>query len=330
MKHSQIRWILEKYFKETHSQDLDKIFRKWLLESGNQEEKEAIMQELWTSIDAKADDSTLKDLELLHRRMPEMEMKCTPKVSLLSRIVRIAAVIAIPIICSLATYHYTESYYTKNADFVECYVEYGDQQKITLPDSSKVWINSGTLLIYPKKFTGDTRSIYLNGEAFFSVTKDSKKRFIVRTNHLEVEALGTTFNVQAYPDLPRVTTTLEEGKVRVDVKSKKFKSLTLLPNEQVMYDINTGTLTRKTVDAKRLSLWKEEYLVFQEASFIEILNALEKRFGVIFHYDSAKYDGRSFTLRFAPTETLEETLEILKEVNHDFNYKIKDKSIYVL
>lgn len=327
MKADHIKQIIEKYFKGGYSKELEQLFGKWLLKDEKQEQKDAVIRDLWDEINVSADISTIRDLDLLHDKMDSE--KPTRRFKLSYRFMKIAAAIMIPLICSLLAYRFTESFYVDNSDFVECYVNYGEQEQITLPDSTKVWVNSGTVLIYPEKFIGKTRSVYLNGEAYFEVAKDAKKRFIVRTNDIDVEALGTVFNVQAYQDLGKTVTTLEEGKIKVGVKSASPKSLILLPNEQVIYDRKTGTLIRKTVDAGRIARWIDKYLVFQEASFAEILSALEKRFGVICQYDAAKYENRLFTIRFSPDETLEEALDILKEVCKDFDYKIKDNKVFV-
>lgn len=327
MKANHIKQIIEKYFKEGYSKELEQLFAKWLLKEDKQEQKEALIHDLWDEINVSADISTIRDLELMHERMNNE--KPTRRFKLSHRLAKIAAAIMIPLICTLLTYRFTQSFYVDNSDFVECHVNYGEQKQITLPDSTKVWINSGSVLIYPEKFIGETRSVYLNGEAYFKVAQDAKKRFIVKTNDIYVEALGTVFNVQTYQDLDKTVATLEEGKIKVGVKSATSRSLILLPNEQVIYDRKNGKLIRKTVDAARITRWIDKYLVFQEANFAEILSALEKRFGVICQYDAAKYENRLFTIRFSPDETLEDALDILKEVCKDFDYKIKDNKVFV-
>ncbi len=171
--------------------------------------------------------------------------------------------------------------------------------------------------------------VYLSGEANFSVTKNPEKRFVVSTNNLNIEALGTVFNVQAYLDLPKITATLEEGKIKVETKTGHKQSLILMPNEQVIYDNKSQRFTKKTIDAKRVALWKDGYLIFQEASIGDILHTIEKRYDITVQFDSGKYEGRTFTVRFSPEETLPETLDILKEIIQDFNYVIKENTIYI-
>lgn len=328
MHTKHVNLLIKKFFEKSLPREIQNKFRQWLVTSSNAEEKESALFDLWNSIPSQADESTIQDLQLLHQKINNSIISKSKKVSI-RYIIRIAAMIAIPLICSLLTFFLTQKYSVKNVNMVECFVPYGEKQLITLPDSSRAWINSGSILIYPEKFTGDTRMVYLSGEANFSVAKNPDKRFVVSTNNLNIEALGTVFNVQAYIDLYKITATLEEGEIRVETKTGYKQAITLIPNEQVIYDHKIRQFTKKITDAKRVALWKDGYLIFQEASFGEILHAIEKRYDVTVQFDSGKYEGRTFTVRFPPEETLFETLDILKEIIRDFNYTIKENTIYI-
>lgn len=103
-----------------------------------------------------------------------------------------------------------------------------------MPDSSEIWLNAGTAIKYPEKFSKAQRLVYLDGEAYFSVRKDAAKPFIVETSQLSVKVLGTQFNVKAYANDELVTTTLTSGKVEVTPPVQG--SQILKPNEQLTYD----------------------------------------------------------------------------------------------
>ena len=88
---------------------------------------------------------------------------------------------------------------------MEQFVPSGKRERITLPDGSEVWLNSGTLLLYPSAFIGQSREIYLVGEGYFKVRKRPEQPFIVRTKAMRVQVLGTEFNLSAYPDQEKIT-----------------------------------------------------------------------------------------------------------------------------
>ena len=126
-----------------------------------------------------------------------------------------------------------------NVTFIQYYVSNGKREQVTLPDRSKVWLNSGSLLIYPSAFIGNEREVYLAGEGYFSVTKDKECPFIVKTNSVSVSVLGTEFNINAYPNIDKVVTTLEEGSIRMSLN--RFDSSYLLePDDQIVYIPSTG------------------------------------------------------------------------------------------
>lgn len=319
--------LISFYFTNKPSKKGDRLFRQWLIDDAESDQKEQAMEVLWNEVDARADHTTLHDLESVRAKIDLLEYAKRPP--FIFRLGKVAAIIAIPLLFSLATYHYTKEYYLINSAVIECSTAYGESKQITLPDGTLVWLSPGSIISYPKQFLGSERNVSLNGEASFKVAKDPDKRLIVKTNNMEVEALGTVFSVVGYRDLSKTTVTLEEGKVRVGVLSDKATSVFLLPNEQVVYDSKVGIIERRKVDAQRIALRKDRYLVFQKASFVEILHAIEKKYGVVFNYDSTKYEGRFFTLKFTPDESLQSMLEVLREVNKDFHFKIKDKTIFV-
>lgn len=118
------------------------------------------------------------------------------------------------------TFFYAKNMYSEVA-MIEKFTPAGDMITIELPDGSKVQTNSGTLLLYPEAFKGDTRTVYLVGEANFKVKKDPEKPFIVRSGSMAVTALGTEFNVGAYPESNEIVATLLHGKIKVDCDEER-------------------------------------------------------------------------------------------------------------
>ena len=102
---------------------------------------------------------------------------------------------------------------------------FGMLSTITLPDGSKVILNAGTTITYPNAFVSKNREVEINGEAFFEVAHDAEHPFIVKANQINVEVLGTQFNVKAYEEDDWIEVSLSEGKVEVQSKDKKKKNL---------------------------------------------------------------------------------------------------------
>jgi ferric-dicitrate binding protein FerR (iron transport regulator) len=213
---------------------------------------------------------------------------------------------------------------------VECFVPNGGRKQITLPDGSVVWLNAGSLLVYPDAFNAGSRTVFLSGEGRFTVTKDESKPFIVKTNYIDVEVLGTVFNLQAYPGSDKTTTILETGKVRINDRSGLQIPVILQPNEQLVYNHMTHSFRKSNVDAAHIYSWTDGYLVFQQENLKNIIQSLERRYNVKINYSDSKFADMTFTVRFHSGETLEEALEILKQIGVNFKYKIIDHDVYII
>ena len=181
--------------------------------------------------------------------------------------------------------------------------------QIVLPDSSVVWLNSYSSLVYPTAFDKQSRDVILKGEAFFDVKK-GKKPFIVHTQNMQVRVKGTRFNVEAYSNNPSAKTTLEEGKVEFSVNNSN-KKYVLKPGEQIIFNAPLNKISLKKVKVANFLAWKEKQLVFDNAPLEEIIPKLENRFSVAISADDelATTERLSLTIE---NETLDEVLELVK------------------
>lgn len=329
MANKTIHTLIAKFFGNELPDSIQMSFRKWFVGGACQQEKEASMLELWEQVSAEADERTAEELDRLHRRIetvPPLEVKR----SLYQRMLRVAAILLLPLIGAAASWWVLQNETNIiEPELAECFVPNGERKQVTLSDGSVVWLNSGSLLVYASEFEGSKRVIYLNGEASFHVAKNPEKPFIVKTAHMDVEALGTVFNVEAYSDSDLTIATLEEGKVRVSTDLPEDKPVILRPDEQVVYNNRLRTVSKEAVDARRVMQWKHGYLIFQGASFDYIVKTIERRFDVTINYETGKFAGRSFTMKFRPEEGLNQVLDILKEMVNGLNYRIKENVIYI-
>ncbi|MDR1668137.1 MAG: FecR family protein [Bacteroidales bacterium] len=201
------------------------------------------------------------------------------------------------------------------------------RQKITLPDSSVVWLNANSCLEYPDCFADNERTVRLNGEAYFEVKEDLVLPFVVRTETVTVKVLGTVFNLAAYHGDVETVATLLKGKIAVHT-SYEQKPETLTPNRQAVYRKDTHSLTVSAVNPETYTSWINGYYKFNNMSFAQIAKQFEKWYGVAFVFESEQLKAMTYTGTFLQEQRLETILMLLQELNA-FKYRIENHQIYV-
>jgi len=199
----------------------------------------------------------------------------------------------------------------------------GTRTSLTLPDGSKVNLNAGSTLRYPEKFSGIERKVELSGEAFFDVTHDTQKPFIVKTSSINVRVLGTAFNVEAFPDAEEVNTTLVRGKVILEKEvDHKTTSITEMePSERAVYQVKKQNLSlSKETNLEQYIAWKDKKLVFLDDPIDEVAKKLERWYNVSVQIQGEELKKSHFTGTFTD-ETIERVLTLLS-VSSPIDYKI--------
>ena len=212
--------------------------------------------------------------------------------------------------------------------FMHKFTAYGERSKILLPDSSEVWLNGGSSLIYPSRFVSAERNVCLTGEAFFKVKKDSKRPFTVDVNKMKLKVLGTTFNVFSYPDNPQVMATLETGKLQINVDNQK-KPYLLKPNDQLVMDTKTGEVEMRHVNAKDYSVWRVPAMYFEETKLIYALQQIERAYNVKIHVQNSRYNNQTIRAHFNADESIEGIMAVLKMLIPQLNYEIDGNDIFI-
>jgi transmembrane sensor len=166
--------------------------------------------------------------------------------------------------------------------FNQMIVPYGKRSYVLLSDGTKVWINSGSRLVYAPQFTGDTREVFLEGEAYFEVAKDANKPFYVRTDAFTINVLGTKFNVKAYKDDNEYTTVLVEGKVSMKAQDQFFsKDVILAPNQKLTLMKGQDDFQRSNVDDTGFyTNWIYGYLEFKNANLSDVLKSIKRYYNI--------------------------------------------------
>ncbi len=212
--------------------------------------------------------------------------------------------------------------------FMHKFTAFGERSRIVLPDSSIVWLNGGSSLIYPSKFLSAERNVCLTGEAFFDVKKDATRPFTVDINKMKLKVLGTTFNVFTYPNNPQITATLETGRLQINVANGQ-KPYVLTPNEQLTMDTKTGKVEVRQVKATDYSVWRVPALYFEETKLIYALQQIERAYNVKIHVQNSRYNNQTIRAHFNTDETIEGIMHVLKMLIPSLNYEINGDNIYI-
>lgn len=156
----------------------------------------------------------------------------------------------------------------------------GEHAQIKLSDGTQIWLNAGSVLKYPKEFKGDTREVYLSGEAFFDVAKDKKHPFIIHTNKMDTKVLGTSFNVQAYPEQTTQEVSVLTGKVNVK-STVTEENVYVTPGQKVVFKSNNNKLQAfKDIPVNTISLWRKNIMVFEETPLPEVVATINRNYNV--------------------------------------------------
>lgn len=319
MQESYIHQILKHFFQNSYPPEVEEKVQRWIIEDKWTAEKDNAMSALWDEIEIAPNDSTYKALEEVKNTIRQLENR--KKHVRMRRVLLGSAAVIIPVLLLLGSYFYIDL----NVKVIEVATSSNQQTKCTLPDGTTILLNSCTKITYPSKFKDSTRVVTLEGEAYFTVTRDAAKPFIVKTNDLSVKVLGTKFNISAYPTNDRAIATLNSGKIQVDVQSGKADNRYILkPNQEIVFNKIDHSVLINTVTDKNI-YWKDGSLLFQDASFNDIVNTIERRYGVTIDYIKQDFVNTPYTIKFLNNESLEDVLNILRDVVGGFEYK-REKS----
>lgn len=239
----------------------------------------------------------------------------------------IAAVIII-LLCSGVTVYYMNHQTTPvstNKELYRLYAQKGQRATMKLPDGTVVWLNSDSRIVFDSQYNTTARIINLSGEAFFKVAKNPHKKFIVHCNGVNVEALGTQFNVKGYTSDGEVTTTLEHGKVKV---SAHRQCVILTPKNVATYNTERGTLLKSKIeDLGATDYWRSNSMVFNSEELESIAKTIERMYNVKVEIKKQKLKHIKFsgTIR---NRSLENILQVLSST-YLLKYKIEENVVSI-
>lgn len=203
---------------------------------------------------------------------------------------------------------------------------YTDKQLVELPDGTQVLLNDNSELSFDSASFGlSMREVMLKGEAFFDVTHDPSKRFIVKTGEVNTQVLGTAFNVSAYSGAGEITVTVVRGLVQVGDDRRVYAKIT--PNEQIAVDVEKHTFIQKEVVAEEAVSWQKNFLIMEDLSLEEASRIIEKRFNVQVRFENEMLKKCVFSGTFLNDESLDQVLSIMTKVIGGIDYHVKGSEV---
>lgn len=203
-------------------------------------------------------------------------------------------------------------------------VPQGAEFHLTLGDGTKVWLNSGTRLRYPVKFTGDVRFVELSGEAYFDVKRDEALPFVVKTSRSEVMVLGTEFCVKDYVNQVNQTTLVSGS---VSVKDFRGQSYVIVPGQQVCIDQDSSCVLE--VETLYFTSWKDGYFMFDQATLERIMDELARWYNFDYFFANAEARNMMLTARIKKYDNIDTVLDILSRTG-DIRFSRKGNTITIV
>lgn len=222
------------------------------------------------------------------------------------------AAILIPfvLIASLSVYINSQVGLFGNDNYAEIYVPKGETMKILFQDGSEAYLNSDTKMRYPEKFGLKNRKVYLEGEAYFNISTNKKRPFVVETEKSSVTVLGTSFNIEAYNNDDEIEVVLDEGEIVFNTDVSNYK---ILPSQKVIYNKVSGLTTiinlEKTLEE---SIWKNNILHFSNTPLYEVVKTLNRRYNIRFVIENTDAFKYTYTLTSKQTSIENILLELEK------------------
>lgn len=245
-------------------------------------------------------------------------------------LMKITAAVLLMVVASWITYHFLYTAAAPTTYIPESEIKSnpkGQRSFIYLPDGSTLWLNAESRIEYEKNFAGQSRLVRLVGEAYFMVKKDTTKPFVVHAGNTQVTALGTEFNVKAYEEDDNVDVSLGTGLVKVQKQNRVDQNGVLLhPGDMAIVPKSDNQILVSAFNPEITFAWRDGVIYFKDAQFDEVIQKLERWYGVKFQYDKRPSKEWHFTNKVHNNELLENVLEALRSAER-IEYKFDGKDV---
>jgi len=315
--------LIIKYLQGTLSKEKKDDFYNWV---NADETNKKLFFEVKAIYDATSSGNYSVDLEKSWQRLLAKRQQKPSYLHLWKKVASYAATIAIAICLTSLFFVFTKD----EPKIVASQYIGGDGLEadvVVLPDGTRISLGSKTTFHYDPDYGQSKRHVYLEGEAYFKVNKLEGKPFIVHINGFTVEALGTAFNVMAYPGDSLFITTLQEGSIRL-LAEHNSQPVILKPNQQFVYNRNRLMAEVHQVDAKDYIAWTTGYYYFSEQTLESILHRLSYVYGITFDVQSERLNHTTFTGTFYRGQSAKDLMEIIN-LSVPIKYKVEDRHVTI-
>lgn len=204
-------------------------------------------------------------------------------------------------------------------------VPFGKRSEILLSDGTKVWLNSGSKLIFPAQFETTKREVYLEGEAVFDVIRQEGQPFVVKSEYQDIKVLGTVFNVSNYKDDTQVYTVLQSGSLLVSLSNAKKmtaqKSIRLSPGTLATLNKQEQSIQAETVVTEPYFSWRDGIFIFKNDPLSTIMKKISRYYNVEIRINNEKLAKETFSGHLDVKENIEHVMQTLKETS-GFDYEM--------
>lgn len=325
MNQEYLKILAQKFLDGTASEEEKHLLHSWYDKTTSSEEPEIIVSETYETTEH------LKQniLSNLKGSLDKNEVEEIPVSYGFFRRLSIWAASAAAII-ALTLFAWNKTHPVPESVMQLVHAPFGQTISIQLSDGSKLWLNSGSTVRFPKTFTSKLREITLiNGQAFFDVVHESKRPFVVRTKTLDVTVLGTSFDVKAYDNDRQSKVSVKSGKVGVTIHNKPGQpAVMLLPDKQIVVQNKKSEIKINEVSTHAIAPWKDNKNVLEDELLSEVFHALERKYDqhIIIESKSLEEEKISITLDNQPLTDVLKVLGFSKKFNYS---QLNDSTIVI-
>lgn len=330
MEKESIYTLVSKYFNEECTQDEIVSILDWCNQSDENKEEFIQLKKAWVLSNKSYDDKIAVSAPYVWNNIIATISKQTPKTYTKRSLVYYTMMSAAAAVLLMFTLNLFlgDKFKNDNIEYTDIYMPRGEKGQVSLPDGTKVWMNSDSKLTFGNDFNSKNRTVLLEGEAYFDVVKDDNHEFIVKTSSIDVRVHGTAFNVTAYAESDNVDVFLQRGSVSIHKSETEEELASLLPNQHISIKKDSYLAEVNLFDSDSEIAWTFDELIFEHTPLEEVLSKMGNWYGVNISVSTLPSQ-KDLKYRFKiKSESLTEILELINKMT-PIEYNVDGKEVTI-